>query len=272
MTAVITSRPTIIAHRGASAIAPENTLLAFRLAIEAGAGMIETDARLSSDGEVMLLHDADLQRTTSCTGSVAEWHSRDLATCDAGYWFAPAGQPNYPYRGVGLAVPRLADLIELTKLLNRAVRLNVEIKIPSGEIDDSTYRPVDRVVDTLRATHTIGNVLVSSFSREAIARVKALEPTIRTAYICGPLADLRETTAAVQGDGHDAIHPHHSLLMSGDTAKRLVDVMHEAGLELNVWTVNDPQRMLELAAAEVDGIITDDPGRLRKVLRGASES
>jgi glycerophosphoryl diester phosphodiesterase len=97
--------------------------------------------------------------------------------------------------------------------------------------------------------------------------VKTLEPEIRTAYLCGPRADLHAKTAYSRAKDHNAIHPHHSLLMSGDGARRLVDILHEARLEVNVWTVNDPQRMLELAAAGVDGIITDDPGRLREVLQ-----
>lgn len=260
-------RPTIIAHRGASAIAPENTLLAFRLAIDAGANMIETDARITHDGEIVLLHDADLRRTTDCSGNVADVVLSELSACDAGYWFVPAGTGEHPFRGSSLTVPRLTELLDLVMTEDSAVSINVEIKNQPEEIGfDPGDRIADRLIEILHELSGLGHVLISSFNPETIDRVKVLEPAIRTAYLCGPQADLHARTAYCQARGHDAIHPHHSLLMSGEVANRLVDVMHGAGLEVNVWTVNDPQRMLEMAAAGVDGIITDDPTQLRKVL------
>ncbi|MDQ3548715.1 MAG: glycerophosphoryl diester phosphodiesterase [Chloroflexota bacterium] len=263
----------MIAHRGASSIAPENTLLAFRLAIEASAEMIETDAHLARDGEVVLIHDADLRRTTSCGGSVADLRASDLASCDAGYWFTQLGGHRHPFRGLGLVVPRLSELLRLAESLNPAVIINVEIKNMPDEMDyDPTNRLARRLVNLLTGINSLDRVLVSSFNADAIDCVKELESDIRTAYLSGPRADLHARTAYARARGHIAIHPHHSSLGHGDGARRIVNVMHEAGLEVNVWTVNDPQRMLEMAAAGVDGIITDDPGQLRQLLEREAAS
>ena len=260
-------RPRVIAHRGASSIAPENTLLAFRLAIEAGAEMIETDAHLARDGEIVLIHDTDLRRTTNCSGSIADLRSADLAACDAGYWFTQMNERRHPFRGIGLCVPRLSDLLALVASLDPTIVVNVEIKNQPDDLSyDPTNRLADRLVELLAETGMSQQVLVSSFNPEAIDRVKSKAPGLRTAYLCSPRADLHARTAYARARGHDAIHPHHSSLTGGDGARRIVDVMHEAGLEVNVWTVNDPQRMLEMAAAGVDGIISDDPGQLRRVL------
>lgn len=260
-------RPCVIAHRGASAIAPENTLLAFRLAAESGAGMIETDAHLSRDDQVVLIHDADLARTTSCTGSVADLRGTELASCDTGYWFVADDRPQHPFRNLGLGVPTLGDLFSTIDAVNRDMKVNIEIKNAADALDyDPTQRIADRLIDEIRALGVVARVLVSSFNSESIDRIKALDPTVRTAYLCAPWADLHARTAYAVARGHDALHPHHGLLGSLPGARRTVEMVHRAGLEMNVWTVNDPERMRELAAAGVDGIMTDDPERLWKVL------
>lgn len=229
--------------------------------------MIETDAHLARDGEVVLIHDADLRRTTSCGGSVASARMADLASCDAGYWFTPPGAAQHPFRGLGLVVPRLSELLQLVGSLNPSVVINVEIKNLPDQIDyDPTNRLARRLVGLLTSTDTVDRVLVSSFNADAIDGVKQLNADIRTAYLSGPSADVHARTAYARARGHDAIHPHHASLGRGDSTRRIVDVIHGAGLEVNVWTVNDPQRMLEMAAAGVDGIITDDPGQLRQIL------
>ena len=261
--------PKIIAHRGASSVAPENTLLAFQLAIEAGAQVIETDAHLTRDGEIVLIHDEDLRRTTSCSGIVAYQRLADLAPCDAGYWFAPNGEPAHPFRERGLTVPRLADLLDLVTRSTPEVVVNVEIKNAEDDFSfDPGNRLAVRLVDLLRQLDAFERVIVSSFNPAAVDLVQELKPAIRTALLCGPRSDLDGRTAYARARGHDAIHPHHSLLGSGERARRRVDVLRQAGLEVSVWTVNEPQRMLELAAAGVDGIISDDPALLRRVLDG----
>ncbi|HUG13728.1 MAG TPA: glycerophosphodiester phosphodiesterase family protein, partial [Thermomicrobiales bacterium] len=154
----------MIAHRGASAMAPENTLEAFRVAVEAGADMIETDAHLAHDGSIVLIHDAELGRTTNCAGSVSATGMADLRACDAGYWFAFGETRGHPYRGLGLRVPTLDDAFELLESLGCATLVNVEIKNLPGEIGfDPSERLAATLVDRLRALGAIERVIVSSF-------------------------------------------------------------------------------------------------------------
>ncbi len=260
-------RPRVIAHRGASSVAPENTLLAFRLAIEAGAEMIETDAHLTRDGIVSLIHDDDLRRTTNCRGNISSMKSSALAVCDAGYWFVPQGERRHPYRGIGLTIPTITDLLDLVESMDTNVELNIEIKRLDEEFE--VYRSIrlaELLITLVSGRDMTGQVLLSSFDRGAIDHVKSVAPTIRTAYICGPHGDIHAQIAYARARRHSAIHPHHSALGTGDGARRIVDVVHGSGLDINVWTVNEPQRMQELTSAGVDGIITDDPGLLRAVL------
>lgn len=260
-------QPRVIAHRGASSVAPENTLPAFRLAIEAGAEMIETDAHLTRDGMISLIHDDDLRRTTNCNGSISTMRSSALAACDAGYWFVPPGERRHPFRGLGLKVPSMIDLLDLIESSGCDVVLNIEIKRSIDEFAaDRTIRLAQRLVDMISSRNMTNQVLLSSFDRDAIDHVKAIAPTIRTAYIFGPHGDIHTQIAYARARRHDAIHPHHAAIGNGSSARRIVDVVHDAGLEINVWTVNEPQRMQEVASAGVDGIITDDPVRLREVL------
>lgn len=260
--------PRIIAHRGASAIAPENTVPAFRLAAEAGAEMIETDAHLTRDGEIVLIHDADLGRTTNCTGIVGDLCSGEIMACDTGYWFAPNGDTHHPFRGLGLGVPSLRDLFTTLDAVNPTIEVNVEIKnAPDTFGYDPNHHLAARLVRLAREMEVTDRVTVSSFNPETIDRVKQLDEHIRTAYLCAPWTDLHARLAYAVARGHDAVHPHHVSLGPVEMARRIVEVVHDVQLAVNVWTVNDPERMRELAIAGVDGIMTDDPERLRLVLQ-----
>ena len=269
----VMQQPCIIAHRGASAIAPENTLLAFRLAAEAGAEMIETDAHLTRDGEIILMHDADLGRTTNCIGIIGDYCRSDIEACDTGYWFAPDGDKHHPFRGLGLMVPTLRGVFATLGELNPRMHVNVEIKNSPDTLGyDPGHRLASALVSLVREMGVAERTIVSSFNPEAIDRVKELDGGIRTAYLCAPWADVHARLAYAVARGHDALHPHHASMGPVDMARRIVDVVHRAGLSVNVWTVNDPERMRELATAGVDGIMTDDPGRLRAILETIRQS
>jgi glycerophosphoryl diester phosphodiesterase len=261
-----TGLPRVIAHRGASLIAPENTLPAFQHAVEVGAGMIETDARLARDGAIALIHDAELGRTTSCTGPVGERAMGDLGDCDAGYWFMPAGAADFPFRGLGLRVPALRELFAVLDQLESPVLVNVEMKNIPGDIGfDPQDRLATALVGQIHDLEVAGRVIVSSFNPGSIERVKELDASIRTAYLCAPGADMHARAAYASARRHESLHVHESSLR-GHTASDTVDMIHACGLEVNVWTVNDAGRWQELAACGVDGIITDDPGGLRRAL------
>src|SRR5215210_1913668 len=130
--------PPIFAHRGASARAPENTLEAFRLAVEAGAGGLELDVRVTRDGEVVVIHDASVDRTTEGSGAVAGMTLAELRSLDAGYRFSPDGGSTYPYRGRGLGIPTLAGVYEEFP----TARVNLDIKGPGQEAEEAVLRVI----------------------------------------------------------------------------------------------------------------------------------
>src|SRR5919107_3636235 len=143
--------PVNLAHRGASGLAPENTLEAFRLAVEAGAGGLELDVHLTRDGHVVVIHDPSADRTTSGSGAVAGVPLAGLRGMDAGHRFSPDGGRTYPYRGQGLRVPTLAEVLE-------------EFPDVSVNIDIKDIRPgyEEAVIGTLRKTGAEGRTLVAS--------------------------------------------------------------------------------------------------------------
>jgi glycerophosphoryl diester phosphodiesterase len=259
-----------IAHRGASNIAPENTLLAYRLAVEFGVDAIEVDARLTRDGVVVLLHDADVSRTTNGTGTVDELLYEELRRCDAGYWFCPEGHPSHPFRGLGITVPTLADLFNMLDRVGPAVEVVVELK---NSPFDTGYDPdqclARRVVSELRERDAIDRCRISSFNAGTIDHVKRLEPALRTAYLATQGADVNAKIAYAVAKGHDAVHAHDSAVAAGAVERRTLEAISQAGLEVAIWTVNERARMAELAALGVDGIITDDPERLCALLDAA---
>jgi glycerophosphoryl diester phosphodiesterase len=225
--------PLVYGHRGASADAPENTLAAFALARAQGADGVELDVRRSADGDLVLHHDAALAdgRVVAAT-----------ATADL-----PA------------AVPSLAEALdECVGLV-----VNVEIKNSPFDPDHDPERTVaDQVVALLRERGGHDRVLVSSFDLATVDRVRALDPGVPTAFLTfvDPVGADAVVLAAERG--HVAIHPHE-----GTVDAALVGLAHGAGLEVNVWTVDDPDRIRALAAAGVDGIVTNVPARALEALR-----
>lgn len=227
----------IFAHRGASADAPENTLDAFRLAVEQGADGVELDVRVGRDGSLVVHHDPD----------VADGRAiRDLDRGDL-----PADVPL-----LDAALDACAGLV-----------VNVEIKnLPRDDDFDATLSVVDSVVSLLRSRDGRDDVIVSCFHLPTLDRVREVAPEIPTAfltYLSPPAAD--SVPLAVRG-GHATIHPHWA---SVDGA--LVDAAHAAGLAVNVWTVDDPDELRRLAGLGVDGVVTNVPAVARTVLEATPE-
>ena len=267
--------PLVIAHRGASAVAPENTLVAFEIACRAGAQMIETDARLTRDGQVVLLHDARLERTTNLSGAVAQTDAASVLAADAGYWFpardADEHRHSWTWRGRDACVPTLAQALAWLAAEWPTVRLNVEIKVDgvdTAATSDTVRQTVTTVLRLVDQLHASRQVLVSSFNRAVIVAVREQCPLIDTALIVAGEVDLAEVIAWSHAQGCTALHPHHRLLGTPADAERRVQAAQAAGLQVHVWTVNAIERMRELAGAGVSGIMTDDPDLLRQTLAG----
>ena len=238
-----------IAHQGASAAAPSNTLAAFRRAAELGADGIELDVHFSADGVPVVIHDFTVDRTTDGTGRVAELTLATLKELDAGSWFDPAF--------AGEQIPTLAEVFET---VGPHLLINVELKaLPTGK--DGLEQAV---VDLVEAHHLADRVLLSSFNPFAIRQVRRLSPhlPIGLLYADTPLLRLARVLAGLMRSLHpEAMHPHWSVV---DPAA--VRRVHARGQRLIVWTVDDPDHMQQLARWGVDGIITNRPDRLLKVL------
>jgi len=225
--------PRVYGHRGASADAPENTLEAFAMARAQGADGVELDVRRSADGDLVLHHDAAL----------------------------PDGRVVFetPTAALPASVPSLADALDECA----GLVVNVEIKNSPFEPDHDPERGVaDQVVDLLRARGGRDRVLVSSFDLATVDRVRACDPSVPTAFLTFVDPVGADAVALAADRGHAAIHPHE-----GTVDADFVALAHAAGLEVNVWTVDDPDRIRALADAGVDGIVTNVPARAVAALR-----
>jgi glycerophosphoryl diester phosphodiesterase len=243
----------VVAHRGASSAAPENTFEAFRLAADAGADAIEVDVHLTADGELAIVHDSTLDRTTDRTTSVAAATMADIRSADAGWAFAgPDG--DYPFRGAGLIVPTLAEVVEW---LPAGVGLAVEIKAAAA---------ADGVVAALAgsAVREAGAVTVMSFLEAAIERVRELAPDLPTGLLLVPGDDFERGLRWVVEHGHAAVMPYDPDLGSDPSAN--VELAVAFGARVGCYVVNEPERMQQLAAAGLWGFVTDIPDVARAAL------
>lgn len=236
------ARPLVLGHRGAPRDAVENTLAAFAEARNQGADGVELDVHRSADGQLVVHHDA----TAAQLGVLAE---HDLATIRA-------ARPD---------IPTLDGVFDLMA----GILVNVEIKNSPQDADfDPADRAADAVVELVRRRDRFDHVLVSSFHLPAIDRVRALDDRIRTGYLVVvdplPLAALE----IAREHGHGALHPYVAALGEAYAADAVARAA-ELEIDLNVWTVNDPEQVLRLARLGVHAIITDTPRAALQVLAGA---
>jgi len=236
-----------IAHRGASGHAPENTMAAFRRAVELGARFIETDLQITRDARVIAIHDLTLDRTTNGKGQVHFLTLEQIRALDAGAWF---GGREASFSGE--RVPTLEEILEFAK--EHDVIFYLEIK--SG----SAWGIEHAVVAALREQNASARVVILSFDPAAVESVRRLDSTMMTGFLCEqPSGDLVERTVRVGA---------RQLVARGDLlTPAVVDKAHQAGLQVVAWTINEREQMRRLISAGVDGIITDFPERLLSVLQ-----
>ncbi len=234
------SRPVVVAHRGASAYAPENTLASVRLAIEMGADGVEHDVCVTSDGVPVLMHDLTLDRTTTGTGKVSD-HA--LAEIREMRITGPHAE-DYPDE----PIPTLEEALEVMKGKTIPV---IEVK----EADTGAA-----VVEAIRNVGMIDDVLVISFKDPLLAEIEAIEPRIPTAWLTGgrvqgePHAFALSLLQRARACGANCVN-----MNAGLASPEVVWALHSRGMSAWVWTVNDPQMMRHLIDMEIDGITTDRP-------------
>jgi glycerophosphoryl diester phosphodiesterase len=238
----------VIAHRGFSGEAPENTLAAFRKAIEVGSDMLELDVHLSKDKEIVVIHDENLERVTNGQGKVTDFTLKDLKKLDAGFRFGP------PFSGE--RIPTLKEVLQLTQ---RRILVNIEIKSPSqGQYP--MVELVDRVLREVIKEKMLNQVIFSSFNPMALERIKTREPRAWVALLYHKdWNSLREITA---GESFFILNLRRNFL-----TKEKITKIHQEGMKVNVYTVDSEEEMEQFIRWGIDGIITNQPGQLIKILQ-----
>jgi glycerophosphoryl diester phosphodiesterase len=247
MTFFETGRILNLAHRGASAVAPQNTLAAFERAAALGADGVELDVRLSSDAVPVVIHDATVDATTDGSGRVAAMTLARLKRLDAGAWFDPA-----------FAGERIPTLEEVLEAFGDRLLLNIELK-SAGLRDDA----LERAVAALIKQHDVSErVLVSCFNPLALRRIKQLAPHLPVGLLTAAetsFALRRRWSASIAP--HEARHPEHTIVDAD-----YIVWARQHGYRVVTWTVDEPDEMRRLIDLGVDGIITNVPDVLRRVM------
>jgi glycerophosphoryl diester phosphodiesterase len=246
----------VVGHRGSPAQRPENTLPSFELAVEQGVDAIELDVHLTSDGQLAVIHDASLERTTDMAGTVSGMTMEAIREADAGYRFETDGE-THPYRGQGLRVPTLPEILDW---LPEGTGLVVELK--SREAADAT-------VVALRESRVgkAGLATVISFEEQAIDRVRELDASLPTGLLLVPSDKVERVLQWAVEHRHQGVHPWDGDL--GIDPMPLIAQAMAYGIRLGCYVVNDPARMQHLAAVGLWGFVTDLPDVARAAVRRA---
>ena len=254
-------RRLVLAHRGGSGLAPENTLAAFDKGLALGADGLELDVHLSRDGRVVVHHDRTLDRTTDRRGLVADHTADDLARADAGHRFERRG--SFPFRGQGLGVPLLADVL----VRYRDVPIVIELKVNAPELARA-------LVDVVRRANAVDRVCVGSFGLRVLRAVRGLEPALATSAAREEVRWALYRSWCRWPVSRVPYRCYQVPEWSGRThvvSPRFVAAAHAAGLPVQVWTVDneiDAQRLLDWG---VDALITDRPDLIVPVVGGKAD-
>ena len=254
-------KPRVFGHRGAAGVVPENTLASVERAFKDGGDYIEVDVRPSKEGAIVIVHDATLERTTDGQGEVRERTLKDLKGLDAGYWFTLDGGGTYPFRGQGLQITTLEELLAAFP----KIRLTVEIKqtVPGF---------VARVLDTVEKGARVGAVLIAAEEDAVIQEVRremvARNLPLATGFSYGEVSSFMRWVWTGQAFPFEP--PGQALqippVYQGRelVTEQSVAGAHKLGLEVHVWTINEISEMERLLGLGVDGLVTDYPARLRE--------
>lgn len=254
-------RPLFFAHRGGSLLAPENTLPAFERGVACGADALELDIQTTREGEIVVIHDVSVDRTTDGTGPVASYTLDELRRLDAGYRFTPDGGRTYPFRGQGVTIPTLREVFERFT----GPRVNIDLKESS---EDRERRLLGLIMDMGAEDRT----LVASGDMHA--------PIVRFRRMAGghvatsaSSTEIRDFVLAALCRGTRWLRPAYDALQVPEVHRglrivspRFIRLAHRAGLDVHVWTVDDAPTMRKLLTWGVDGVMTDQPDVLALVL------
>ena len=250
----------VIAHRGGRSLGPESTLYTFRKALHLGVDVLELDVRSTSDGQLIILHDDSVNRTTNATGLVENYILADLKKLDAAYRWTPDNGQTFPLRNMGVKIPTLTEVFNEFP----ETKMNLEIK-------DSQSSTIQSLCRLIRRHQMTPKVMVASFNADSLKEFRSQCPRVATSA---------GSSEALLFFGlqkvylEDAYSPEAQALQVPETlrdlqivSKRFVKAAHDRNLRVHVWSVNDMNSMRRLLELGVDGIITDYPQRLLEVLK-----
>jgi glycerophosphoryl diester phosphodiesterase len=240
--------PLVCAHRGRSGVYPENTMAAYKAAVEVGADFMELDVRATADGEIVCIHDATVDRTTDGSGEVAQMALSEVRALDAGAWIGD--------QHAGERIPLLAEVLEQI-----APRLVVDIEIKQRGI-------AQRVAEVIRETDAIRHVTVVSFDEDDLQAAKAAEPSLACGLITSwtedaSMEDARALVTSALEAGANFISCSHRNLTQG-----LVRECHLMGLLVMAWTMDEPEDIRRMIEMQADGLVSNYPERAIELLEG----
>jgi glycerophosphoryl diester phosphodiesterase len=253
--------PLVMGHRGCAGRLPENTLASFRAALADGAVILETDVHLTRDGEPVLIHDRDVARVTEGVGAVRELELREIERLDAGYRFSPDGGRSHPERERGHRIPTLRGALEAFP----AARFNLELKEDLPEL-------VERTLQLIDATASAPRTLLVAAEDGLMQRIRAHVASSGVAVALGASAGevARFIEAATHGrepePGISALQIPTEFAGRPLVTPELIAYAHRHGVQVHVWTINEPPEMQRLLDLGVDGIVSDFPARVAALL------
>ena len=258
----MTAKPLIIAHRGASSHAPENTLASFQMAIDAGADGVEFDVRLAKDGVAVVIHDATLKRTGLRSGKVADFTSKQLGKIDVGSWFN-AKMPQKASAAFAMqTVPTLAQTLDWMKAAEGLIY--IELKTTPQNVAELSKA----VCDLIRNSPMLPRIIIKSFRLAVISEVRKYLPDVQTCALFSPsitkfLRRRKHIVAMAQEFGAHQISLHRSLV-----TRKLIALAGEARIPVTVWTADDPKWIARSGELGIRALITNDPGKLSEARDG----
>lgn len=234
-----------IAHRGFSGKYPENTMRAFIEAVESGCDGIETDLHITKDGEIVICHDETIDRTTNGTGYIAEYNYKDLRGFDAG--------KKYSKDFLNEKIPSLDEFFEYVKDKNLYINLELKNNIIQ-------YEKIEEIVIKKTYKYNLqNNVILSSFNHYSMVKVKEIDNKIKTGLLyMSNLYNVHEYAEKLKAD---ALHPFYPAVFNEDIVKEI----HERGIIINAYTINEESDMKKMINLGIDGIITNFPDKLSKI-------
>jgi glycerophosphoryl diester phosphodiesterase len=247
----------VVAHRGGAALAPENTLVAFGNAIKIGVDMVECDVHLSKDGELVVMHDPDLARTTNGAGQISGLTLAELKKLNAAAKF---GNGDWPEQ----QIPTLDELLDLVK---GKVGIQIEIKTSAS---NARYPGIEKkVADLLNSKGMTDKAIVISFDFPTLKDIKAIDPRIKTGALVNAqwmMAHITQSPDQILDQVIQATDADYFMPTATAVSEALVKAVHAHGRKIGVWTVDAPQDMRRLAGWGVDGITSNRPDELKRTL------